>query len=96
MSSTGSSFSQTVDTDLQQLADTLGLDIVTSLKSIANTATNNIIATPSATNAAIQLAALLPAAIGAAPTVESEGITALATFVQKVFNAIPTPTVTAG
>ena len=80
---------------LQTLADTLGLDAVTALKTTLSAATANIKANPTALNAGVQFAALVPSFIAVGPTLETDGIQNGAAALEALINLIPTPTVPA-
>ena len=83
------------DLILQNLADSLGLDAITDLKTTLGNTAKNIQSNPSVTNAAVQGAALLPAFIAVGPTLESDAIQKAAGALGQLIDLIPTPTVPA-
>lgn len=80
---------------LQTLADTLGLDAVTALKTTLGATVANIKANPTALNAGVQFATLVPSFIAVGPALETDGIQQGAFALEQLINLIPTPTAAA-
>lgn len=76
---------------LTALGVTLGADAVTALKTTLGNTAANIQANPTVTNATVQGAALLPAFIAVAPSLETEAIQQAAGALGQLINLIPTP-----